>query len=63
MGDFFSCMRTREQPALNAFVAYQVMCTIGMSVESYRKGRHLYFDKERERVTTRPFKDMVAHAS
>lgn len=63
MDNFFSCMRSREQPALNAFVAYQVMCTIGMSVESYRKGRHLYFDKKRERVTTRPFKDMVAHVS
>ncbi len=59
MSNFFSCMRTREQPTLNALVAYQVMCTIGMSVESYKKGRHLYFDAEKEKVTTQPFKDMV----
>ncbi len=59
MSNFFSCMRTREQPALNALVAYQVMCTIGMSVESYKKGRHIYFDAEKEKVTSQPFKDMV----
>ena len=59
ISEFFSCMRTRKQPALNALVAYQVMCTIGMSVESYKVGRHLYFDVKRERVTKRPFKDMV----
>ncbi|MFH1741110.1 MAG: Gfo/Idh/MocA family oxidoreductase [bacterium] len=63
MGHFFSCMRTREQPALNALVAYQVMCTIGMSVESYKNGRHLDFDEKRERVTTRPFKDIVQRVS
>lgn len=59
MDNFFSCMRTREQPALNALVAYQVMCTIGMSVESYKQGRHMYFDQDKQKVTTRPFKDMV----
>ncbi len=59
MSNFFSCMRTREQPALNAHTAYQVMCAIGMSVESYKKGRHLYFDQKKERVTTRPLNDMV----
>lgn len=59
MSNFFSCMRSRQQPALNALVAYQVMCTIGMSVESYKEGRHLYFDADKEKVVTRPFKDMV----
>ena len=61
MSNFFSCMRSRSQPALNALVAYQVMCTIGMSVESYKMGRHLYFDAEKEKVTTKPFKDMIVH--
>lgn len=59
MENFLSCMRTRKQPALNALVAYQVMCTIGMSTESFKAGRHLYFDKRKQRVTKRAFKDMV----
>jgi predicted dehydrogenase len=59
MSNFLNCMRTREQPALNALVAYQVMCTIGMSVESYKSGRHLYFDRDKQEVTTQPFEDMV----
>ena len=63
MGNFFSCTRSRTQPALNARLAYQIMCTIGMSVESYKCGRHLFFDSKRERVTKRPFKDMAGWVS
>lgn len=57
--NFFRCMRTREQPVLNALTAYQIMCTIGMSIQSYQTGKHIYFDEKKQKTTTRPFKDMV----
>jgi hypothetical protein len=30
------------------------MVTIGMSVQSYREGRVLYFDPERQKVSSEP---------
>ncbi len=63
MGNFFACVRSREQPTLNALTAYQVMCTIGMSVESYKSARHLFFDEKKQKVTTKPFKEMFGWVS
>jgi predicted dehydrogenase len=54
MENFLRCARTREKPALDALTAYKAMVTIGMSVESYREGRVLYFDEKKEKVSYEP---------
>ncbi len=54
MENFLRCVRTREKPVLDALTAYKAMVTIGMSVQSYREGRVLYFDDKREKVTYEP---------
>ena len=37
---------------LDALTAYKAMVTIGMSVQSYREGRVLYFDERKQKVVT-----------
>ena len=54
MENFLRCVRTREKPVLDADTAYRAMVTIGMSVESYREGRMLYWDAAREKVVAEP---------
>lgn len=51
MENFLRCVRTREKPVLDADTAYRAMVPIGMSVQSYREGRMLYWDAAREKVT------------
>jgi len=50
MENFLRCVRTREKPVLDADTAYRAMVPIGMSVQSYREGRVLYFDEVAEKV-------------
>ena len=52
MENFLRCLRSREKPVLDADTAYRAMVTIGMSVQSYREGRVLYWDPRREKVTS-----------
>lgn len=54
MENFLRCVRTRETPVLDALTAYKAMATIGMSVQSYREGRVLYFDKKLQKVVANP---------
>ena len=54
MQNFLRCVRTREKPVLDADTAYKAMVTIGMSVQSYREGRMLYWDAAQEKVTATP---------
>lgn len=54
MDNFLRCVKERETPVLDSLTAYKAMVTIGMSVESYRQGKMLYFDSKKERVVTRP---------
>jgi predicted dehydrogenase len=54
MENFLRCVRTRRKPVLDADTAYRAMVTIGMSVESYRTGRTLYWDAAGEKVVTEP---------
>jgi predicted dehydrogenase len=56
MENFLRCVRTRETPVLDALTAYKAMATIGMSVQSYREGRVLYFDEAKQKVTTEPLR-------
>ncbi len=52
MENFLRCLRSRERPVLDADTAYRAMVTIGMSVQSYREGRVLYWDARREKVAS-----------
>jgi predicted dehydrogenase len=52
MENFLRCVRTREKPVLDALTAYKAMVTIGMSVQSYREGRVLYFDERKQKVVS-----------
>jgi len=52
MENFLRCVRTRQKPVLDADTAYRAMVPIGMSVQSYREGRMLYWDAAREKVTS-----------
>jgi predicted dehydrogenase len=52
MENFLKCVRTREKPVLDALTAYKAMVTIGMSVQSYREGRVLYFDERKQKVVS-----------
>lgn len=54
MENFLRCVRTREKPVLDADIAYRAMVTVGMSVQSYREGRMLYWDAAREKVVADP---------
>lgn len=49
--NFLRCVREREKPVLDSSTAYRAMTTIAMSVESFRSGKVLYFDEEKEIVT------------
>ena len=50
ISNFFECMRTRQKPVLDADTAYRAQVTISMGVESFRRGKILYFDPAMERV-------------
>lgn len=52
--NLIECMRTREQPRMNALQGYKTSVAICMSVESYRKQKMLFFDPEREAVVESP---------
>lgn len=54
MQNWLNCIKSREKPVLDALTAYKAMVTIAMSVESYRSGKVLYFDAEKQRVVSIP---------
>jgi hypothetical protein len=54
MQNFLRCVRTRQKPVLDSLTAYKAMVTIGMSVQSYREGRVLYFDERKQKVVSEP---------
>jgi len=56
MQNFIRCCRTREKPVLDALTGYKALTTIAMSVQSYREGRVLYFDEQRQKVMHEPLK-------
>lgn len=52
MENFLEAVRSRQDPNLPADLGYKAMCAIRMSVDSYRKGDVLFFDRQRERVSS-----------
>jgi predicted dehydrogenase len=54
MENFLRCMRTRETPVLDALTGYKALVAIQMSVQSYREGKVLYFDEQKQKVVYDP---------
>jgi predicted dehydrogenase len=54
MANFFRCVKTRETPRLDALTGYKTMVAIAMAVQSYREGRVLYFDEQKQKVVKNP---------
>lgn len=54
MDNWLNCIRTREQPTLNAERAYYAMLPIALSVLSYRQGKVIFFDPKTEQVVDKP---------
>ena len=50
VGNFLSCMRSRQQPTLNVETGARAQVLITMAVNSYREGRVLYFDEKNWKV-------------
>ena len=53
VGNFLSCMRTREKPVLDVDTALHAQVTISMAVQSYREGRVLYWDEKAMKVVAK----------
>jgi predicted dehydrogenase len=53
MDNFLDCVRSREQPVFNAEFGYKIMTAIKLGVDSYRQGKVMVWDAEREQVTDR----------
>jgi len=62
MENFLRCVKSREKTVLDALTAYKAMTTIGMSVQSYREGRALYFNETTQRVVDKPTETMQARS-
>jgi len=56
MENFLHCIKSRAKPNLDAFTGLQIMAAIDMSVESYRKGRTMYFDQRKISMRDKPNK-------
>jgi hypothetical protein len=56
INNFLDCMRTREKPHLNVETGACAQVLITMAVDSYRKGRVLYFDEKTWKVSDKPIK-------
>jgi len=50
MGNFFECMRTREQPISDAFTHHRTLSTCHLANISLRLGRELTWDPEKEQI-------------
>ena len=50
VGNFLSCMRTRQKPTLDVETGARAQVLITMAVNSYRVGRVLYFDEKNWKV-------------
>ncbi|MFQ6132437.1 MAG: Gfo/Idh/MocA family protein [Armatimonadota bacterium] len=54
MDNWLKCIRTREQPTLNAQRAYIAQIPISLSVTAFRENRVVFFDPEKEEVVDTP---------
>jgi len=54
MSNWLKCIRTREQPTLNAQRAYITQIPISLSVIAFRENRVVFFDPVKEEVVEKP---------
>ncbi|MFN7923466.1 MAG: Gfo/Idh/MocA family oxidoreductase [Bryobacteraceae bacterium] len=54
VGNFLSCMRTRQKPTLDVETGARAQALITMAVHSYREGRVLYFDEKNWKSVPKP---------
>jgi len=54
MENFLRCVQTRETPVLDALTGYKALVAIQMAVQSYREGKVLYFDEQKQMVVSEP---------
>ncbi|MGD0579325.1 MAG: Gfo/Idh/MocA family oxidoreductase [Bryobacteraceae bacterium] len=52
--NFLDCVRSRQKPHLDVETAARAQVLISMSVESYRRGRVLYFDERSWELSDKP---------
>jgi predicted dehydrogenase len=53
--NFFSCVRSREQPSMPAELGYQVLVAIKLGVQAYREGKLKLFDPNTQKIVDKPF--------
>jgi hypothetical protein len=56
IGNFVSCVRSREKPHLDVETAAHPQILINLAVESYREGRVKYWDEKAWKSTDKPVK-------
>ena len=54
MNNWLECIRTRQKPTLDSNTAYHAQVVISMAVQSYRRGKVLYFDPRTETIVETP---------
>ena len=54
VGNFLSCIRSRQKPTLDVDTASRAQVLITMAVQSYRTGKALYFDEKNWKVVDKP---------
>jgi predicted dehydrogenase len=54
MENFLECVKTREKPSLDVLTGFQIMTAIAMAVESYKKGKTMYYDADKMKITDKP---------
>ena len=50
IGNFIDCLRTKQQPNLNAEAGYHVMLTIALGIKAYHDNRVCMFDPARQEL-------------
>jgi predicted dehydrogenase len=59
MENFLECVKTREKPVLDVLTGFKALATIDLAVESFKRGRTMYFDDKTYKMTETPIKDPV----
>jgi predicted dehydrogenase len=54
MDNFLESVRSRKEPNFPARLGYQAMAAIAMGVQSYRQQEVQFFDRRREKITSKP---------
>jgi hypothetical protein len=56
IGNFLSCMRTREKPHLDVETGAKAVVVINLAAQSYREGKVMYWDEKHWKASDKPIK-------